>query len=285
MICSGLYTALITPFDSRGELDEEGLDRNLDHQVKGGVDGLVVLGTTGEAPTLTLQEKERIVTRARHSKLPLIVGCGTNSTTSTLETLCWAEALGADIAMVVNPYYNKPTQEGLYRHFSSLSDRSPLPLLLYNIPGRTGVNLAPKTVERLLAHTQIIGIKEAAADMVQLSELISFKAKYPNFSVLAGDDGWTLSTLALGGDGVVSVASNLYPKEMQQLIASCKKEDYRNAAEIHHRLLPFFKACFVETNPIPIKAAMEQCGFAAGSPRPPLTSFAGELQSLMESLL
>ncbi len=281
------YTALITPFDSAGSLDETGLEKNISLQE--GVDGLVVLGTTGETPTLSLAEKKRVLALARKSPLPLIAGCGAYSTLQTLENLNLAADYGADYALVVTPYYNKPTQEGLFRHFEFLADKSPLPIILYNIHGRTSVNLKPETLRRLLPLPKIIGVKEASGNLSQIAETISMKKTRPDFQVYAGDDAWTLPLMALGGDGVISVSSNLVPRIMKELVDACKEGDYLRARTINQRLLPLYEASAFETNPIPIKAAMEAAGLAAGAPRLPLTplhaSFLPALKDAIKDLL
>ncbi len=263
------YTALVTPFDPSGNLDEEGFRCNLAHQQA--VDGIVVLGTTGEVPTLSSQEKRRLITIAREQKLPLMVGCGAYSTTQTLENLKEAAELGADSALVVTPYYNKPTQEGLFRHFEKLAKESPLPIILYNIQGRTSVNLETETLKQLLDFPSIVGVKEASGNLKQICEAIALKNRRPDFQVYAGDDAWTLPLMALGGDGVISVSSNLVPKQMKELVNACREKDLERAQKLNERLLPLYEATGLETNPIPIKAAMEMAGFAAGSPRLPLT--------------
>jgi len=281
------YTALITPFDKEGKLDEEGFQRNLTHQNV--VDGLVVLGTTGEVPTLTWPEKKRLIILARPGCLHLMVGCGAYSTSQTLENLKRAADLGADSALVVTPYYNKPTQEGLFRHFKTLAQSSPLPIIVYNIQGRTSINLKTETLKRLAELPQIVGVKEGSGNISQISEVIALKKLYPDFLVYAGDDTLTLPLMALGGDGVISVTSNLVPKLMKELVDACKTGDYTHAQQLHHRLAPLFQASGFETNPIPIKAAMDMAGFAAGAPRLPLTpldaSFSAALQKVVAGLL
>ncbi len=281
------YTALITPFDEEGCLDEEGLRKNLFRQQT--VDGIAALGTTGEMPTLSLEEKKRFLSIARETDLALMVGCGANSTSQTIENLNLAADHGADSALVVTPYYNKPTQEGLFCHFETLARTSPLPIILYNIQGRTSVNLASETLKRLIAFPQIIGIKEASGSIEQITEAIALKKERPDFLVYAGDDLMTLPTMALGGDGVISVASNLVPMLMKELVDACQAGSYAHAQQVNALLLPLFKASNWETNPIPIKAAMEIAGFAAGSPRLPLTSlhkaYLAPLQKVVKDLI
>ncbi|NGX60928.1 MAG: 4-hydroxy-tetrahydrodipicolinate synthase [Chlamydiae bacterium] len=274
MIGSGLYTALITPFKKGGEIDEEGFAANLSFQIEGGVDGLVLFGTTGESPTLSSEEKTTLLTLAREkiTSIPLIIGCGTYSTEETAKNLAWAKEHGADGALLVSPYYNKPTQEGLYHHFSTLAKNSPLPIILYNIQGRTGVNINVSTLVRLLEIPKIIGIKEASGNIDQMSDfLYEIGKRREEFLFLAGDDALTFPTMALGGNGIVSVVSNLVPKKMKELVDLCSSGDYLKARSVHEELLPLFRAAFLETNPIPIKAIMQLAGIPSGPPRPPLS--------------
>lgn len=277
------YTALITPFNKEGGLDEEGLRHNLASQNE--MDGIVALGTTGETPTLTFEEKRRIIQISRESPLPLMVGCGAYSTHQTLENLKCAADLGADSSLVVTPYYNKPTQEGLFRHFLMIAHNSPLPIVLYNIPGRTAVNLKSETLEKLAQIPSIIGIKEASGDIAQISKAIEIKKWRPDFKVYAGDDALTLPVISLGGDGVISVASNLLPKQMKKLSLASKEENHTVALNLNLQLFPFFQACGFETNPIPIKAAMDLAGLAAGSPRLPLTPLDKTYLPLMKQII
>ncbi len=281
------YTALITPFDKEGNLDEEGFEKNLAHQRS--VDGLVALGTTGETPTLTLTEKKQILTLARKSSLPLMVGCGAYSTLQTLENLKLAAEYGADSALVVTPYYNKPTQEGLFCHFETLAKHSPLPIILYNNQARTSVNLQIETLKKLIEFPNIIGMKEASGNLAQICETIALKKRRSDFQVYAGDDIWTLPLMALGGDGVISASSNLVPKLMKELVDACKSGNNSLAQQINNRLIPLYASTSFESNPIPIKAAMELAGFPAGEPRLPLTplhpSYLPPLKAIVEDLL
>jgi 4-hydroxy-tetrahydrodipicolinate synthase len=200
-----------------------------------------------------------------------MVGCGTYSTAQTLENMKCAADLGAGSALVVTPYYNKPTQEGLYRHFAYLAEHSPIPLIVYNIQGRTSLNLKTETLRRLLPFPSIIGVKEGSGNLSQISEAIALKKTRPDFQVYASDDVWILPLMAMGGDGVISTVGNLLPQRIKELVTACKQGDLSRAQEIHLNLLPLFELTGIETNPIPIKAAMQLAGFAAGSPRLPLT--------------
>lgn len=285
MKCSGVYTALITPFDENGKLDEEGLRLLVRRQVEYGVDGLVAIGTTGEAPTLSTEEKGEVISTVRKEapNIPLMVGCGAYSTAQTLENLKTAADLGADSALVVAPYYNKPTQAGLYRHFETLAQTTPLPLLLYNIPSRACVNLETETVRFLAELPNIIGIKESSGNINQVRDVIN--ETHPNFTVFSGDDGTTLPVIAMGGRGVVSGLANLAPHLVKELVNACQKDEMQKAREINLRLNPLYKAACLETNPIPIKAMMKICGFPSGEPRLPLTPITKHYIPVLEQVL
>lgn len=274
MRLQGVYTALITPFTPDGQLDEKGLKEHLRFQISHGIDGIVVLGTTGESPTLSQEEKTRIIEIARDetkNKTQLLVGTGSYSTAQTILATKQAEQLGADAALIVTPYYNKPTQEGLYRHFEAICQATVLPICIYNIQGRTGQNLQTETLQRLTSLPSIIGVKEASGNVSQMSDVIeSIGRQQSHFSVLSGDDALTLPLIALGGHGVISVASNLIPGAVKSLVQAALNGDFIKAQEWHYKLLPLFKTAFIETNPIPIKAALNVYGMAAGSCRLPL---------------
>lgn len=278
MQLKGLYTAIVTPFDAQGKLDQEGLRRNLRYQMEHLVDGIVVLGTTGEAPTLSSQERERVIKIAVEEvkgQATLMVGTGSYSTEQTIAFTQQAKEMGADAALIVTPYYNKPTQEGLYRHFAAICQAVSFPICLYNIQGRTGQNLQTETLKRLMSFPSIIGVKEASGNMQQINEVIeSTKQHAFPLNILSGDDFLTLPLIALGGTGIISVASNLLPGPMRQLVRAALAGDFATARSWHYQLLPFFRAAFIETNPIPIKAAMHLCGMAAGPCRLPLCDLA-----------
>lgn len=287
MTWSGLYTALITPFKEE-KLDEEGLRQNIRTQRASGVDGLVLLGTTGEVATLTEKEKEQIllIGREEAGELPLIVGTGANCTQTTIENTQKAAEYGADSALVIAPYYNKPTQEGLYLHFKAISENSPIDLIIYNIPGRTAVNIEIETLKRISELPNVVGVKESSGNLGQVSEIVSqIKRDSPNFSLLAGDDSLTLPIMSMGGDGAISGMCNLVPKKMQELVTACLDHDFTYARKVHYELLPLFKAASLETNPIPLKAAMALCGLPAGEPRLPLSPLSSaNLEKLKETL-
>jgi 4-hydroxy-tetrahydrodipicolinate synthase len=289
MFLKGLYTAVVTPFNSQGKLDEQGLRHNFRFQIKNGVDGIVVLGTTGEAPTLSLKEKERIIQIGLEEikgKAQFLVGTGTYSTEETIENTRLAEQLGADAALVVTPYYNKPTQEGLYQHFKSICQSVSIPICLYNIQGRTGQNLQTDTLKRLASFPNIIGVKEASGNILQINDVLSSVAhQHPHFSVVSGDDSLTLPLMALGGHGVISVVSNLIPFPMKKLVQACLQGDFKQAQSIQHQLLPLFRAAFIETNPIPIKAAMNRYQMAAGPCRLPLCDLTPENHEKLQAVI
>lgn len=273
MLLKGLYTVVITPMTASGDLDEEGFRRNLRFQLSHPVDGIVVLGTTGEAPTLNEKEKETVIRIAAEEikgKVRLVVGTGSNSTRQTVENTVKAKALGADIALVVTPYYNKPTQEGIFLHFKEVS-KAALPICIYNIQGRTGQNIQTDTLKRIVDLPLIAAVKESSGNISQMSDVIEMIGRHrPNFSVMCGDDALTLPLIALGGHGVLSVVSNILPGPVSELVKAALAGDFVKAQQLHYELMPIFRTAFIETNPGPIKAAMALCGMAAGPCRLPL---------------
>lgn len=279
----GCGTALVTPFKS-GAVDYDSYRSCVERQVEAGVDFLVTLATTGETPTLSVEEKLRLldITRSCAAGLPLLVGCGTNSLQGTLDNMRLLGPHGADAYLVVVPYYNKPTQEGQYRYFKAVSEAADKPVVIYNVPGRTGANMTAETAIRLAEDCpNIIGTKEASGNYSQVSEII--RRAPEGFSVLSGDDDMTFAFMATGGQGVVSVASNVAPVEVKALTDAMLHGDLLRARELHHRLSPLFKNCFLESNPIPVKAAMARLGLMSGEVRPPLsdaTQMTKEIMSL-----
>lgn len=269
----GCLTALITPFTSDGEhVDLNAVARLVDRQALAGVSGVVFAGTTGESPTLEDSEWESLIAAGveacgRHGVVP-IAGTGSNSTKHAVELHTRAQRLGARASLSVNPYYNKPTQEGLYRHFISIADSCELPVIVYNIPGRTGGGLTLETLQRLSNHPNIRAIKDAAGSVDLAGETA---ASCPNLSVLSGDDALTLPMLSVGAVGVVSVASNVVPGQMSALVARALKGEFGEAREIHRDLSGLFKALFAETNPIPVKAALKLMRLDSGAVRLPMT--------------
>jgi 4-hydroxy-tetrahydrodipicolinate synthase len=260
-----------------GEVDYEGFRRLVNFQLEAGIDGLVPLGTTGETPTLEEAEEEkliRIVLEETRGRVPVIVGAGSNSTKDMVRYVRRAGDLGADAVLVVTPYYNKPNDEGIYRHFGAAAAEG-IPIIVYNVASRTGKNITAPLMERLAGIEGIAGVKEASGDLCQMGDIINGaaagrKAKGGSFAVLSGDDAFTLPLIALGGDGVVSVISNLVPAKVAALTRACLGGDFEEGRRIHYDLLPFCKAAFIETNPIPIKAAMNLAGLPAGPARMPL---------------
>jgi 4-hydroxy-tetrahydrodipicolinate synthase len=249
----------------------EALRENVRFQIENGVHGLVPLGTTGESPTIREEERKLIIKTVVdevNSKIPVIVGTGTYSTEEAVRLSKEAQDLGADGLLVVAPYYNKPTQEGLYLHFKAISEAVDLPIIVYNIPGRTGVNVEVQTLVRLSQFDNIVAVKEASGNLAQVMDII--EALGDRITVLSGDDNLTLPIMALGGKGVISVISNLLPKPMVEFVEAALKGDFKKAKELHYHLLPLFKAAFIETNPIPIKTMMNLVGMKAGRCRLPL---------------
>ena len=268
----GCGTALVTPFTSAGALDEAAVRRLARRQIDAGVHFLVPCGTTGESPTLTHAEKLRvveIVVDEAGGGVPVLAGAGGYDTRSTVALARELAALGADGLLSVTPYYNKPTQEGLYRHFRTIADSVDRPLVLYNVPSRTGCNIKPPTLLRLAAAGNIAGVKEASGDLGQMCEIC--RTAPGDFAVLSGDDAFTLALLALGGRGVISVAGNEAPAAMAQLVELGAGGDFAGARAVHERLLPLMQVNFIESNPIPVKAAMEVMGLAPAHYRLPLS--------------
>lgn len=285
----GVITALVTPFTKEGEVDEGGWIRNLQTQIQAGVHGVVVLGTTGEAPTISAPERRRLIQLARKTLPPsccLWVGTGCASTQGTIALCQEAEELGADGLLVVVPYYNRPNQRGLLAHFQKVAASTRLPLYLYNVPKRTGTCLEVETILELSHTPSIAGLKDASGGLSDIQALVEkVRSHRPRFTLLCGDDPLTFPFLALGGDGIVSVISNLLPKEMVRLVASCLQGEWDMGRELHYQLLPIFRVLGVDTNPIPIKAAMEMCHIPAGPCRLPLTPLAPQhIQALQQQL-
>ncbi len=252
---SGVWVALVTPFKN-GEIDEPAFQHLVEDLAARGVRGFVPLGTTGEASTLKPEERRKIIGLCIEAAGDVSVspGCGTNSTEETMARVKEAAALGASGAMVITPYYNKPTQEGLYRHFKAVADSTDLPLLLYNVPARTSVNMLPETVERLADHPNIDAIKEASGNLEQVGEICA--RVEGRMTVLSGDDGLTLPVLSVGGEGVVSVVANVAPEPLVELVESYWRDNPTRALELHRRIVPLAKAMFLETNPAPVKCAL-----------------------------
>ncbi|HEY7186215.1 MAG TPA: 4-hydroxy-tetrahydrodipicolinate synthase [Vicinamibacterales bacterium] len=267
---TGVGTALITPFTTDGSVDESAVKRLAKRQIDAGVHFLSPCGTTGEAPTLTHRDKLRVielVVEEANRRVPVLAGAGGYDTKEVIELARDVERVGADGILSVTPYYNKPTPEGLYQHFKAIAERTGLPIVLYNVPGRTGINMDVKTTARLSQIPNIVGIK-SPGDLPQVSEIIS--AVRDDFIVLSGDDPVTVAHMAVGGKGVVSVASNEAPSEMAQIVELCERGDYAAARKLHHWLLPLIQVNFIESNPIPCKAAMAAMGLIEETYRLPM---------------
>jgi 4-hydroxy-tetrahydrodipicolinate synthase len=268
----GCFTAIVTPFKS-GEVDAEALRRIVRAQVKGGVAGIVPCGSTGEAATLTPEEYLEVIkisVEEAKKRVAVMPGIGTNSTAKSVEMVKKVSELGVDGLLAIVPYYNKPTQEGMIAHFSAMAKATRLPIVLYNIPGRTGVNMAPATVQALRnKFPHIVGIKEASGSLDQVSEIVNITDK--DFIVMSGDDSLTLPMMSVGARGVISVISNIAPAQTAKMCALFAKGETAAAAKIHHKLFPLIKKLFVETNPIPVKHAVSLLGLCGNEPRLPLT--------------
>ena len=282
---SGCGTALVTPFkDNGGAVDYDAMGKLVDRQMSAGIHFLVPLGTTGETPCLTSVEKIKLLQVTKeHATCPIVVGGGTNSLAQTIESMRLLEPFGLDAFLIVVPYYNKPTQKGLYEYFKADSQETDKDIILYNVPGRTGANLEAETTLRLAEIDNIVAIKEASGRYGQISQVI--RNKPDNFSVLSGNDDETLSLMATGADGVISVASNVDPQRMVQLVEALKVDNMAEARQLHYRLMPLFKNCFVESNPIPAKAALAQLGLCENSLRLPLVPATPDTEQLMKETL
>jgi len=268
---NGVFTALVTPFQTNGEIDWMSLDRLVKNQLEKGISGLVPVGTTGESPTLSHDENLQVVERVIQlvdGKVPVIAGTGSNCTEEAIKMTQKAKELGADASLQVAPYYNKPNQEGLYRHFSSIADNVDLPLVVYNIMGRSGINVETSTLMRLAEHPNVVAVKEASGDLSQMMDVIA--SRPDDFSVLSGDDSLTMPLCMMGGNGVISVASNILPAEMEEMVQACLKGDVAKARKLHYSLLPFFKGMSLDTNPIPVKSTMAIMGMIGDHFRLPL---------------
>lgn len=281
----GTLTAMVTPFKD-GQVDYQKLAANVRYQIDNGVDGVVPMGTTGESPTLNHDDHRRVIqhvveTVAGGRDVAVVAGTGSNSTTEALALTRHAKEVGANAALIVNPYYNKPTQEGLYRHFMAIADQVELPIVMYNIPGRTGITMTPATAARLADHTNIVAIKEATGSLDIASEIASLCG----LTVLSGDDSLTLPLMSIGAKGVISVLSNLVPDRVKELVDAAASGDFATARRLHRNLFPLFKGMFIETNPIPIKTAMALRGMDSGELRLPLCEMADENRDALQRLL
>lgn len=288
MKLSGTITAMITPFVD-GKLDEAGFASNVDHQLTNGINGILPLGSTGESATLTPAEQDRVIQIAvakAKGKVPIWVGTGSNCTWQTIEKTQHAADLGADIALIVTPYYNRPTQEGLFRHFEAIAKEVKIPIFIYNVPGRCGTNIETATLQRIAELPNIVGVKEASGNLYQIGDVLhEIARKKEGFSVLSGDDALTLPMMVLGATGVISVVSNLVPASVVAQVNAAMQGNWQEAKEMHHRLLPLYRAAFLESNPIPIKAAMQLCGMPSGEGRLPLCRMKEENLHILRQVL
>jgi len=283
---AGTYTAIVTPFRA-GQLDEAALARLVKSQIQGGVDGIVPVGTTGESPTVDFEEHLRVIElaiRFAAGKIKVLAGTGANSTTEAIGLTIAAEKAGADGSLQVAPYYNKPTPEGLYQHFKAIAQNTKLPIILYSIPGRCGIEIAVPTVKRLAADCKnIIGIKEAGGNADRVSQLRA--ALGPKFIILSGDDALTLPFMAVGAQGVISVASNVAPRQVATMVRAFAAGNVKKALQIHQQLYPLFKDLFIETNPVPVKAALAMLGLIDEEYRLPLVRMGSTNRVTLKSAL
>ena len=297
-IFKGAFTALITPMNTDGSVDFDGFRKNVKYQLEQGIDGLVPLGTTAETPTLDEKpgsEEDKIIEivfdevrkfeKTSGKKIPVIIGAGSNNTKDAVAYCERAKKAGADAALVVTPYYNKPSKEGIFQHFAAVS-KVGIPVIVYNIAGRTGLNIPTDLLARIAELPNIAGVKEASGSVPQMMEVIGqIKNKKPDFAILSGDDALTLPLVAAGGDGVISVASNMIPKLMHELTEAALKGDFAKARELHYRLAPFFKAEFCDGNPSSIKYAMNCKGMPSGTLRLPLVEVTEEAKKTIEKAI
>ena len=281
----GAIVATVTPFRD-GKVDAAALRRLVEFQIRSGTDGIVPCGTTGESATLSFEEHERvieIVLRAADGRVPVIAGTGSNNTKEAIVLTRYARKAGADAALVITPYYNKPTQKGLVAHFTAVAESADIPVILYNVPGRTGVNMAPETVARLAEIENIVGVKEASGNLAQICDILRMTPK--DFCVLSGDDGLYYPMLALGAKGVISVVSNVAPKEMADLYDAFAAGETGKARDIHFRLWPLMQALFIETNPIPAKTALAMMGKIREEFRLPLCAMSAGNRKVLAKVL
>ncbi len=282
---SGSLVAIVTPF-SKGKFNEKAMADLIEFQIAHGTHGIVPCGTTGESATLTPEEHERVVAvtvEVVNKRIPVIAGTGSNSTDEAIIFTKHAKAIGADGALLITPYYNKPTQEGLFRHFEAVAKAVEIPQILYNIPGRTSVNMLPATTAQLSQVPNIIGIKEGSGSLQQVSEIIARSKQ--DFLILSGDDPLTLPMMALGGKGVITVTANVAPTDMAHMVSAALNGDYERARTLHFKLTPLFSALFLETNPIPVKAALALMGKMSEEVRLPLTPLADEFRPKLQEAL
>jgi len=282
----GLYTAIVTPFDSDGGVDEQAFRALLNLQIEGKVAGVVVCGTTGEGPTVSDEEFTQLIRLAKevsNGMMQVIAGSGTNSTAHTITRSQLAQQSGADALLISSPYYNKPSQQGVIAHFQAVANSVDLPIILYNVPGRTAVNIQTATLKQLALHPKIVAVKEASGDLNQIMDVI--EAVSDSFAVLSGDDALTLSIIAAGGKGAISVVSNQAPAQMNEMVQAALRGEMRRARDLHYRLYPLMKANFWESNPMVVKAALKQMGLIEEVLRLPLVPLSKALHEPVAELL
>ncbi|MCQ8903589.1 MAG: 4-hydroxy-tetrahydrodipicolinate synthase [Methanothrix sp.] len=281
----GVFPAIITPFKDDGSLDEDGLRRNVEALASTGISGIVPCGTTGESATLSHEEHKRVVeVVVECSKVPVVAGTGSNNTSEAIDLTRHAADAGADAALLITPYYNRPNERGLFEHFRKIAESADIPIVLYNVPKRTGVELRPEVVARLAEISNIVAVKEASGSLTQVSRIIELTSG-KKFSVLSGDDDLTLPMLALGATGVVSVVANVAPRATVAMVDAFLNGDIARARELHYRLAPLVRAMFLETNPIPVKTAYRMMGMAAGPLRLPLAPMSEENEAKLKDIL
>jgi 4-hydroxy-tetrahydrodipicolinate synthase len=281
----GSIVAIVTPF-KRGEVDEDGYRELIEFQINNGTGAIVPCGTTGESATLNMAEHGRVIDIAVDTvkgRIPVIAGAGGNSTHEAIQLTRHAKEAGADATLQVTPYYNKPTQEGLYQHFKAIAEAVPLPQVLYNVPGRTGVNMLPETVARLAELPEVVAIKEASGNLGQMAEIL--KLAGDKITLLSGDDNVTLPVLALGGKGVISVIANIVPKDSADMVKAWEDRDISKAKELFYKLLPLSQAMFYESNPIPVKTSLSLMGRIDGEMRLPLAPMSSTNRERLEKVL
>jgi 4-hydroxy-tetrahydrodipicolinate synthase len=287
LVCFGkVVTAMVTPFDNKGNIDLAKTTQLVNYLLENGTDSLVVAGTTGESPTLTTEEKValfRHVVSVVNGRVPVIAGTGSNNTRASIELTKKAEEAGVDAVMIVAPYYNKPNQEGLYQHFKAIAESTSLPVMLYNIPGRSVVNIAVETIVRLSEIPNIVAVKDASGNLDAMTEIIANTDE--EFMLYSGDDGLTLPVMAIGGHGIVSVASHIIGNEMQEMIAAFENGNRVKAAKLHQKLLPIMKGLFAAPSPVPVKTALQIKGLDVGSVRLPLVPLTEQERIKLTSLL
>ncbi|VVB72860.1 4-hydroxy-tetrahydrodipicolinate synthase [uncultured archaeon] len=281
----GVFPAIITPFKEDTSLDEEGLRKNIEYLNKTGIAGIVPCGTTGESATLTFEEHKKVVEIAVDcSKVPVIAGTGSNNTREAIELTRHAANAGADAALLITPYYNKPNDRGMFEHFKTIAEKCDIPIILYNVPKRTGIDLKPELVAKLSQIKNIVAIKEASGSLLQVSQIIE-QTRETGFSVLSGDDDLILPVMSLGGQGVVSVLANVAPRKTVAMVEAFAKGNLETARSLHYELAPLTRAMFLETNPIPVKTAHKYLGLAAGPLRLPLAPMAPEKEMILKNIL